>query len=152
MERFYYKDSKGSLFNLKSPDFIKYSEVEEKFYQTDENGEPILDENGEQIYYTEKKRVADGLLDGYTQITKEEYEKLTKPKELTTEQKAAQEKARKIAEYKKYLKDTDYIAAKIAEANFNSDTAELVELHKQYDSIILQRKGWREAINKLEVK
>lgn len=86
----------------------------------------------------------------YVQITKEEFEKLTKPKEPTAEEKVALEKARKIAEYKKYLADTDYIAAKIAEANFNSDTAELVELHKQYDSIILQRKGWREAINKLE--
>lgn len=89
--------------------------------------------------------------DDYIQITEEEFNELTKPKEPTAEEKAAREKARKIAEYKKYLKDTDYIAAKIAEANFNSDTAELVELHKQYDSVILQRKGWREAINKLEV-
>ena len=88
--------------------------------------------------------------DDYIQITKEEFEELTKPKEPTAEQKAAQEKAKKIAEYKKYLQDTDYIAAKIAEANFNSDTAELAELHKQYDSVILQRKGWREAINRLE--
>ena len=87
----------------------------------------------------------------YIQITKEEFEELTKPKEPTAEEKAAQEKAKKIAEYKKYLQDTDYIAAKIAEANFNSDTAELAELHKQYDSVILQRKGWRQAINKLEV-
>ena len=90
--------------------------------------------------------------ENYIQITKEEYEELTKPKELTVEQKAIQEKARKIAEYKKYLADTDYIAAKIAEANFNCDTEELVELHKQYDSIILQRKGWRQAINELEAK
>lgn len=91
--------------------------------------------------------------ESYIQITKEEFEELTKPKVYipTAEEKAAQEKARKIAEYKKYLQDTDYIAAKIAEASFNSDTAELVELHKQYDSIILQRKGWRQAINKLEV-
>ena len=88
--------------------------------------------------------------ENYIQITKEEFEELTKPKEPTAEQKAAQEKARKIAEYKKYLEDTDYIAAKIAEANFNCDTEELVELHKQYDSIILQRKGWRQEINKLE--
>lgn len=90
--------------------------------------------------------------ENYIQITKEEFEELTKPKEYvpTAEQKAAQEKAKKISEYKKYLEDTDYIAAKIAEANFNSDTAELAELHKQYDSVILQRKGWREAINKLE--
>lgn len=89
--------------------------------------------------------------ENYIQITKEEFERLTKPKEPTAEQKAAEEKARQIAEYKKYLQDTDYIAAKIAEANFNSDTAELAELHKQYDSVILQRKGWRQAINKLEV-
>lgn len=88
--------------------------------------------------------------ENYIQITEEEFNELTKPKKLTAEQKAAYEKAKKIAEYKKYLAETDYIAAKIAEANFNCDTAELVELHKQYDSIILQRKGWREAINKLE--
>lgn len=92
--------------------------------------------------------------ENYIQITKEEYEELTKPKVYvpTEEEKAAQEKAKKIAEYKKYLQDTDYIAAKIAEANFNSDTEELVELHKQYDSVILQRKGWRQAINELEAK
>lgn len=90
--------------------------------------------------------------ENYIQITKEEFEELTKPKELTAEQKAVQEKVKKITEYKKYLADTDYIAAKIAEANFNCDTEELVELHKQYDSIILQRKGWRQAINELEAK
>lgn len=90
--------------------------------------------------------------ENYIQITEEEFKELTKSKEYipTAEEKAAQEKARKVAEYKKYLKDTDYIAAKIAEANFNSDTAELAELHKQYDSVILQRKGWRQEINKLE--
>lgn len=90
--------------------------------------------------------------DDYIQITEEEFNELTKPKVYvpTAEEKAAQEKVKNIAEYKKYLEDTDYIAAKIAEANFNSDTAELAELHKQYDSVILQRKGWREAINRLE--
>ena len=90
--------------------------------------------------------------ENYIQITEEEFNELTKPKVYvpTAEEKAAQEKAKNIAEYKKYLEDTDYIAAKIAEANFNSDTAELAELHKQYDSVILQRKGWREAINRLE--
>lgn len=112
----------------------------ERFYYKSKDGtgflnlkSPLVDEN-------------------YIKITKEEFEELTKTKEYepTEEEKAAQEKAKKIAEYKKYLEDTDYIAAKIAEANFNSDTAELAELHKQYDSVILQRKGWREAINKLE--
>lgn len=86
----------------------------------------------------------------YIQITEEEFKELTKAPEPTKEEKAMQEKARKIAEYKKYLADTDYVAAKIAEANFNCNTEELVELHKQYDSIILQRKGWRQAINELE--
>ena len=113
----------------------------------------------ERFYYKSKDNTGflnlkSPLIDeNYIQITKEEFEELTKPEEYvpTAEEKAAQEKAKKIAEYKKYLQDTDYIAAKITEANFNSDTAELAELHKQYDSVILQRKGWREEINKLEV-
>lgn len=112
----------------------------------------------ERFYYKSKDNTGflnlkSPLIDkNYIQITKEEFEELTKPKKYapTAEQKAAQEKAKKIAEYKKYLADTDYIAAKIAEANFNSDTIELAELHKRYDSVILQHKGWREAINKLE--
>lgn len=114
----------------------------------------------ERFYYRNKDNTGflnlkSALIDeNYIQITKEEFEELTKPKVYvpTAEEKVAQEKAKKIAEYKKYLADTDYIAAKIAEANFNCDTEELVELHKQYDSIILQRKGWRQAINKLEAK
>lgn len=150
MERFYYKDSKGSLFNLKSPDFIKYSEVEEKFYHTDENGEPILDENGEQIYYTEKKRFADGLLDGYTQITKEEYENLTKPKDLTAEQKAAQEKAKKIAEYKKYLQDTDYIVLKMGEFLADGNTEAVTAIKTEYAEQLAKRKEARDKINELE--
>lgn len=150
MERFYYKDRKGSLFNLKSPDFIKYSEVDEKVYQTDENGEPILDENGEQIYYTEKKRVADGLLDGYTQITKEEYEKLTKPKDLTAEQKAAQEKAKKIAEYKKYLQDTDYIVLKMGECLADGNTEAVTAIKTEYAEQLAKRKEARDKINELE--
>lgn len=150
MERFYYKDSKGSLFNLKSPDFIKYSEVEEKVYQKDKNGEPILDENGEQRYYIEKKRVADGLLDGYTQITKEEYEKLTKPKEPTAAQKAAQEKAKKIAEYKKYLQDTDYIVLKMGEFLADENTEAVTAIKTEYAEQLAKRKEARDKINELE--
>ena len=112
----------------------------ERFYYKSKDGTGFLNL---------KSQITD---ENYIQITEEEFNKLTKPKELTAAQKTAYEKAKNIAEYKKYLEDTDYIAAKIAEANFNSDTAELAELHKQYDSVILQRKGWREAINKLEVK
>lgn len=150
MERFYYKDRKGSLFNLKSPDFIKYSEVDEKVYQTDKNGEPIIDENGEQIYSISKKRVADGLLDGYTQITKEEYEKLTKPKDLTAEQKAAQEKAKKIEEYKKYLEDTDYIVLKIGEFLADGNTEAVTAIKTEYADQLAKRKEARDKINELE--
>lgn len=150
MERFYYKDSKGSLFNLKTPCFIKYKEIEEKFYQTDENGEPILDENGEQKYDIEKKRVADGLLDGYTQITKEEYEKLTKPKELTSEEKAAYEKAKKIAEYKKYLQGTDYIVLKIGEYLADGNTEAVTAIKTEYCEQLAKRKEARNKINELE--
>lgn len=142
MERFYYKDSKGRLFNLKSPDFIKYSEVEEKFYQTDENGE--------QIYYTEKKRFADGLLDGYTQITKEEYEELTKPKEPTAEEKAAQEKAKKIAEYKKYLENTDYIVLKMGEFLADGNAEEVTAIKTEYAEQLAKRKEARNKINEIE--
>ena len=150
MERFYYKDRKGSLFNLKSPDFIKYSEVDEKVYQTDENGEPIIDENGEPIYVISKKRFADGLLDGYTQITKEEYENLTKPKELTAEQKAAQEKAKKIAEYKAYLEKTDYIVLKMGECLADGNTEALTAIKTEYAEQLAKRKEARDKINELE--
>lgn len=150
MERFYYKDSKGSLFNLKSPDFVKYSEVDEKVYQTDKNGEPIIDKNGEPIYVIRKKRVADGLLDGYTQITKEEYEKLTKPKDFTAEQKAAQEKAKKIAEYKKYLENTDYIVLKMGESLADGNTEAVTAIKTEYAKQLAKRKEARDKINEIE--
>lgn len=152
MERFYYKDRKGSLFNLKSPDFIKYSEVDEKVYQTDENGEPIIDENGEPIYVISKKRVADGLLDGYKQITKEEYEKLTKQKGYvpTAEEKSAQDKARKIAEYKKYLENTDYIVLKMGEYLADGNTEAVTSIKTEYAEQLAKRKEARDKINELE--
>ena len=59
--------------------------------------------------------------DGYTQITEDEYNKLTHPPEPTEEQKAALEKARQIAELKKNLADTDYIVLKMAEAVAEND-------------------------------
>lgn len=150
MERFYYKDKKGNFFNFKSPHFIKYTEREEKFYWNDENGNPVLDENGEQRYDTEKKIVADGLLDGYTQITKEEFEELTKPKEPTEEQKAAQEKARQIAEYKKYLQDTDYIVLKMGECLADGNTEEVTAIKTEYAEQLAKRKEARAKINELE--
>lgn len=152
MERFYYKDKKGNFFNFKSPHFIKYREIEEKFYLNDKNGNPVLDENGEQRYDIEKKLVADGLLDGYTQITKKEFEELTKPKVYvpTAEQKAAQEKAKQIATYKKYLQDTDYIVLKMGECLADENTEAVTAIKTEYAEQLAKRKEARNKINELE--
>ena len=113
--RYYYKDNQGSLFNLKSEDFIKYKEVEETFTLKDENGNELLDVNGKPFIETIVKQIPDGLIDGYTQITEAEYNELAKPKvyEPTEEQKAAQAKQKLIAEKKallnKYREDVEQV-------------------------------------------
>lgn len=90
--------------------------------------------------------------ENYIQITEEEFNELTKPTEPTAEQKAAQEKARKIAEYKKYLADTDYIVLKIAEAQSEGETSTVSQLRDIYKEQLAGRKEAREKINELEVK
>lgn len=110
----------------------------------------------ERFYYKSKDgtgflNLKSPLVDkNYIQVTKEEFEKLTKPKELTAEEKAAQEKARKIAEYKKYLADTDYIVLKIAEAQ--SEGGDITALRTEYAEQLAKRKEARNKINELEVK
>lgn len=90
--------------------------------------------------------------DGYTQITEEEFNELTKPKipELTAEQKAKLEKSRQIAELKKNLADTDYIVLKMAEAIAENDNELLNELKLEYSVKLTQRKEWRYQLNNLE--
>ena len=92
--------------------------------------------------------------ENYIQISKEEFEELTKPKvwEPTEEQKAAQEKAKKIAEYKKYLADTDYIVLKMGEYLADGNTEAVEAVKAEYASELLQRKNAREQINLLEVQ
>lgn len=85
--------------------------------------------------------------ENYIQITKEEFEELTKPKEPTTEEKAAQEKARKISEYKKYLEDTDYIVIKIAEAQSEGETSTVSQLRDIYKEQLKERKRVRSLLN-----
>ena len=149
--RYYYKNNKGSLFNFKSEHFVKYKEVTETTTLTDENGNPFLDENGEPITQTVTKTVRDGLEDGYTQITEEEFNELSNKRyEPTEEQKAKIEKARRIAELKKKLADTDYIVLKIAEAQADGETEKIAELKTTYATELANRKAWREQINKLE--
>lgn len=110
----------------------------------------------ERFYYKSKNNTGflnlkSSLIDeNYIQITKEEFEELTKPKEPTVEEKAAAEKARKIAEYKKYLQDTDYIVLKIAEAQ--SEGGDITALRTEYAEQLAKRKEARNEINKLEVK
>lgn len=83
----------------------------------------------------------------YIQIAKEEFEELTKPKELTSEQKAEQEKARKIAEYKAYLEKTDYIVLKIAERLAEGDTTTVQQLQLLYKDQLKERKRVRSLLN-----
>ena len=85
--------------------------------------------------------------ENYIQITEEEFNELTKPKEPTAEQKAAQEKAKKIAEYKKYLADTDYIVLKIAEAQSEGETSTVAQLRDIYKEQLKERKRVRSLLN-----
>ena len=149
--RYYYKKDNGSLFNFKSEHFVKYKEVTETTTLTDENGNPFLDENGEPITQTITQTVRDGLEDGYTQITEEEFNELSNKRyEPTEEQKAKIEKARQIAELKKKLDNTDYIVLKIAEGQAAGDTEKVAELKTTYATELANRKVWREQINELE--
>ena len=109
----------------------------------------------EQRYYYKNKdntgflNLKSPLVDeNYIQITKEEFEELTKPKEPTAEEKAAQEKARKIAEYKAYLEKTDYIVLKIAEAQSEGDTNKVTHLRTLYKSELEERKKMRDLLNR----
>lgn len=146
--RYYYKNNKGNLFNFKSEHFVKYKEATETITMKDEEGNPFLDENGEPITETITKTVRDGLEEGYTQITEEEFNSLSNKRyELTEEQKAAQEKARKIAEYKKYLEKTDYIVLKIAEAQSEGDTSTVSQLRDIYKEQLKERKRVRALLN-----
>ena len=86
--------------------------------------------------------------ENYIQITEEEFNELTKPKEPTAEQKAAQEKAKKIAEYKAYLEKTDYIVLKIAEAQSEGDTNKVSHLRTLYKSELEERKKMRDLLNR----
>ena len=87
--------------------------------------------------------------ENYIQITKEEFEELTKPKVYvpTAAQKAAYEKAKKIAEYKKYLDNTDYIVLKIAEAQSEGETSTVSQLRDIYKEQLKERKRVRSLLN-----
>ena len=85
----------------------------------------------------------------YIQITEEEFNELTKPKVYvpTAEEKAAQEKAKKVAEYKAYLEKTDYIVLKIAEAQSEGETSTVSQLREIYKEQLKERKRVRSLLN-----
>lgn len=112
----------------------------ERFYYKSKDGKgflnlksPLVDEN-------------------YIQITEKEFKELTKPKEYvpTAEQKAAYEKAKKIAEYKKYLQDTDYIVLKMGESLADGNTEAVTAIKTEYAEQLAKRKEARDKINELE--
>ena len=108
----------------------------ERFYYKSKNGNGFLNL---------KSPIID---DNHIQITKEEFEELTKLKEPTAEQKAAYEKAKKIAEYKAYLEKTDYIVLKIAEAQSEGDTNKVTHLRTLYKAELEERKKMRDLLNR----
>ena len=55
----------------------------------------------------------------------------------------------KIAIYQKNLNDTDYVAAKMAEAVALGDSETLDAYKDKYAGVLAQRKEWREAIDAL---
>lgn len=55
----------------------------------------------------------------------------------------------RMAELKKFLSETDYVACKLIEA---IDEAELQDLKEKYKDVLKQRREARAEINKLEVK
>ena len=132
--RYYYKDNKGNLCSFKSEHFVKYKEVTETVTITDEEGNPFLDENGEPITQTITKTVRDGLEDGYTQITEEEFNSILQSRvpKPTEEQKAKMELAKTIREKKallnKYREDVEQVDLFGME---RADYAEKKELCKQ---------------------
>ena len=109
----------------------------------------------QRFYYKSKddtgfRNLKSPLIDeNYIQITEEEFNELTKLKEYvpTAEQKAAQEKAKKIADYKKYLADTDYIVLKIAEAQSEGETSTVGQLRDIYKEQLKERKRVRSLLN-----
>ena len=87
--------------------------------------------------------------ENYIQITEKEFNELTEPKipDSTAAQKAAYEKAKKIAQYKKYLADTDYIVLKIAEAQSEGETSTVAQLRDIYKEQLKERKRVRSLLN-----
>lgn len=101
-----------------------------------------------------KSPIDDEEKDDYIQITEEEFKAIKKSKkhEPTEEEKEAKKLLKQFAEYKKYLRDTDYIVLKLGEALSEGDTDSVTAIKTEYAEQLAKRKEAREKINGLEVK
>lgn len=90
-------------------------------------------------YYLITKK--DGTL-WYKEATEEEYSETETRKRVTEEEylQREPEKERQIAQYKKMLNDTDYIACKIAEGVCDKS---------EYEDMLANRSSWRARINEI---
>lgn len=86
--------------------------------------------------------------EGYIQITKEEYEEIVKS---NREKREPTETQKVINEAKAYLKNTDYIVLKIAEAQMEYDVTKVEELKQTYSTELVKRKEMRDLINNLQI-
>ena len=95
----------------------------------------------EKGYWTMGRRAKEGAYETIDNVTKfaldkSDYEEYEEWVEYTPEQYAEG----RIAELKKLLADTDYVAAKIAEG---------AATREDYADVIAQRQAWRDEINEL---
>lgn len=82
----------------------------------------------------------------------DEYEDIGVYIPYTEQEVKAQERAKQVAEYKKYLADTDYIVLKIGEYLADGNTEGVTAIKTEYSEQLAKRKEARNKINELEVK
>lgn len=132
---------------------VKENTAEEKAKELIKNGANV-EKIGEKLYEIkavyENGREVKEVKANPAKEAYDEYEDIKVYIPYTEQEIKAQEKIRQIAEYKKYLADTDYIVLKIAEALAENDTKTVTALKTTYVAELAKRKAWREQINELE--
>lgn len=105
-----------------------------------------------------KSPLSEDELANYDEITKEEFDALTyhepvepvAPREPTPEEIHNAECVTLIGQHKAFLRESDYVVLKLAEALANKDTALVNELKETYADVLEQRNVARSEINRLE--
>ena len=102
-----------------------------------------------------KSPLSEDELVNYDEITKEEFDALTyhepvAPREPTAEEIHNRECDVLIGQHKDFLRETDYVVLKIAEALADKDTALVTSLKEEYADVLAQRTVARSEINRLQ--